>query len=224
MKMGRRRAQLLLFLLSSVITCEASLAALPRELSPAKNFQNAGTLGEVIAASGGIGGSGKPVGTEHAPVDGKDGMPHEGPFVETTAERTRKKTQGTGFEGNMEAENPVLKPAYKGLSDSGLPQSNDAVMDDRVRSSPVEGTRGVEGGISEKSKDGIPTDKKPDPPKDARPLPHSEVEKINDADGSESLAAVDEDSKKVLAVCLIIGCASNTDSDTGSYRPSRKTS
>ncbi|KAJ9498781.1 GCR1-dependent translation factor 1 [Exophiala xenobiotica] len=186
MKIGRRRVQLLLFLLTSVIVSEATEASLPRE-SLAKNFANAGSLGEVVAASGGNVGGGKPspVGTEHAPVDGKDGMPHEGPFVETNAERTRKKTQGMGYDDDLATE----KTTYKG---ENVPQSNDAVMDDRLNSNPAEGTRGVEGGISEKSKEGKSTDKRPDPPKDVRPLPHHEVETLNDADKTE------EEPKKIL--------------------------
>ena len=141
------------------------------------------------------------MGTEHAPVDGKDGMPHDGPFVETTAERTRKKTQVSGMDEDMVVESPKIKSTYKDqFSDADLPQSNDAVMDDRVRSSPVEGTRGVEGGISEKSKEFKTTDKIPDPPKDARPLPHSEAEHIKGTDGTELKSLVDEDPKKVLAV------------------------
>lgn len=200
MKIGRRRAPLLLLFLSSIITCEASFAALPQGLSPAKNLKAAGSLGEVVAASGG-GGPGKPVGTEHAPVDGRDGMPHEGPFVETTGERTRKKTQGSGLDDDVLVEDSRLKKTYsQQYSDADIPLTNDAVMDDRLKSNPAEGTRGTEGGISEKSKGSKITDKKPDPPKDARPIPHSEVEHIKEADGSELKAALEEDPKKVLAV------------------------
>jgi hypothetical protein len=188
MKIGRRRVQLLLFLLASVIVSEATEASLPRE-SLAKNFANARSLGEVVAASGGNVGGGKPspVGTEHAPVDGKDGMPHEGPFVETNAERTRKKTQGMGYDDDLTTEKTTHNVG-------NVPQSNDAVMDDRLNSNPAEGTRGVEGGISEKSKEGKSTDKRPDPPKDARPLPHHEVETLKDTDKME------EEPKKVLTV------------------------
>ncbi|KAK2872116.1 hypothetical protein FQN49_002543 [Arthroderma sp. PD_2] len=52
-------------------------------------------------------------------------------------------------------------------------------MDDKNRSGPKEGTTGTEGGVSEKSK-GKDTsgDRKPDPPKEAPPLPHSEQKKI----------------------------------------------
>lgn len=203
MKIDRRRAQVFLFLLASVITCEASDAALPRELSPAKNFKNVASLGEVVAASGGLSGKSSPVGTEHAPVDGKDGMPHEGPFVETNADRTRKKTQGAGAD-DEEIESPALKAStYTVTADGELPHSNDAVMDERIRSNPAEGTRGVEGGISEKSKDSKSTDKKPDPPKDARPIPHSEKEGMNMADSLEPKSVGDEDPKKVLSVSRI---------------------
>ena len=36
------------------------------------------------------------IGKKDAPVDGKDGRPHQGPFVETEAERDRKKAKGSG--------------------------------------------------------------------------------------------------------------------------------
>ncbi|KIX95835.1 uncharacterized protein Z520_08543 [Fonsecaea multimorphosa CBS 102226] len=194
MKIGRRRAQLLLFLFSAVALCEASAAAEPGDLS-------AGKLGDVVVASGGTAVKASPVGTEHAPVDGKDGMPHDGPFVETNAERTRKKTQTTGAEDEIPVADPKFKDSYKDLSTDGdLPQTNDAVMDERVKSNPVEGTRGVEGGISGKSKELKITEKRPDPPKDARPIPHSEVVGMTDAVGGEALAPADEETKKTLTV------------------------
>lgn len=201
MKIGRRRTQLLLFLLASIITSEATDASLPRE-ALAKNFAASGSLGEVVAASGGSGSvKSYPVGTEHAPVDGRDGMPHDGPFVETTAERTRKKTQGLGYDDDAAVDKSTAKATYKDqYSDAELPQSNDAVMDDRLRSNPAEGTRGVEGGISGKSKEAKYADKKPDPPKDARPLPHSETGTIKELEGLESKPVVEEEPKKVLAV------------------------
>ncbi|KIW78312.1 hypothetical protein Z517_08147 [Fonsecaea pedrosoi CBS 271.37] len=194
MKIGRRRAQLLLFLLSAASLCEALAAAEPGDVS-------SGKFGEVVVTPGGTAGKAFPVGTEHAPVDGKDGMPHEGPFVETNAERTRKKTLYTGAEDEIPVSSPKLKESYGDLSTDGdLPQTNDAVMDERVKSNPVEGTRGIEGGISGKSKDPKITEKRPDPPKDARPIPHSEVAGIEDAAGGETLPPTDEDTKKVLTV------------------------
>ena len=186
MKIGRRRAHFLLFLLASAATTNA----LGGDLS-ATDLLSAGTLGGAVGASGG--GSalkGSPVGREHAPVDGKDGMPHEGPFVETSAERTRKQQGADVGEDEI-----VVKDSYK--DHGALPRTNDAVMDDRINSKPVEGTRGIEGGISEKSKEGKLSEKRPEAPKDARPVPHSEV---RDADGLENPALTDEETKKPLAV------------------------
>ncbi|KAI1610253.1 hypothetical protein EDD36DRAFT_490478 [Exophiala viscosa] len=193
MKIGRRRVQLLLFLLASILASEAAEGPIHAE-SVAKNVAAAKAAGDLVATASGVVGSvnakSAPVGTEHAPVDGKDGMPHEGPFVETSAERTRKKAQGSGQDDEVYVEKPKSR-------NGDVPQSNDAVMDERINSNPAEGTRGVEGGISEKSKEGKSTDKKPDPPKDARPLPHSETEKMKDSDASQA-QPVDEEPKKGL--------------------------
>lgn len=120
-----------------------------------------------------------PKGTLDAPVDGKDGKPHDGPWVETDAERDRKKAKETAKKGS-----PTIPdiPASSVLGPDGrpLPLSNDGVMDDPNRVSPKEGTRGTEGGVSEKSKDNgkLSTEKVPETPKEAPPLPHSEQEKM----------------------------------------------
>jgi hypothetical protein len=122
------------------------------------------------------------VGTKDAPVDGKDGRPHAGPWVETEARRGRKKAQEAGEE---EAPlKPIAKPLkdkLESLSDGEkTPELNDGVMDDPNRVAPKEGTRGTEGGVSEKSREAKSNEeKKPDPPKEAPPLPHSEQEKID---------------------------------------------
>ncbi len=123
--------------------------------------------------------------TKDAPVDGKDGRPHAGPFVETNAERDRKKAKESGDE-DAAGTKPISKDMIKGKERwEEMPETNDGVMDDPHRTGPKEGTRGTEGGISEKSKDRLAQDgdaagpkpeKKPDPPKEAPPLPHSEQE------------------------------------------------
>lgn len=113
------------------------------------------------------------IGRKDAPVDGKDGRPHEGPWVETEAERSRKKSK--------DAPEDISKPVTNKDGDPKYPKSNDGVMDDRNRSGPKEGTRGTEGGISEKSRekqDNVEVEKKPEAPKEAPSLPHSEEEKI----------------------------------------------
>lgn len=74
-----------------------------------------------------------------------------------------------------------------------MPETNDGVMDDPNRAGPKDGTRGTEGGISGKSRDGTvegdtgltKSEKKPDPPKEAPPLPHGEQEKLGQQDGKD---------------------------------------
>ena len=142
------------------------------------------------------------IGAKDAPLDGKDGRPHQGPFVETSAERDRKKAKEIGDD---EAATPSKKPSSKeetkgakGASSTdrwNMPETNDGVMDDPNRLGPKEGTRGTEGGVSEKNRIGkaqedttglTKTEKKPDPPKEVPPLPHSEQEKLRKTDGKES--------------------------------------
>jgi hypothetical protein len=118
----------------------------------------------------------EPRGPVELPIDGKDGKPHAGPFVgkdSTTLLEQDKLPSGHGHDGH---EDPDGKP---------IPQANDGVMDDPNRPDPPkEGTRGTEGGVSEKSK--IAENgggKTPDAPKEAPPLPHSEEQKITGSDG-----------------------------------------
>ena len=138
------------------------------------------------------------VGTKDAPIDGRDGRPHSGPFVETSAERDRKKAKESGDQTSP-------SKSEKAPSAEGLPASNDGVMDDPNRKGPREGTRGTEGGISEKTKDGKEdkkdsSEKIPDPPKEAPPLPHSEQKKIEKEAGkieeTTNKEALPEGSKK----------------------------
>ncbi|KAK4242035.1 hypothetical protein C8A03DRAFT_29778 [Achaetomium macrosporum] len=121
--------------------------------------------------------SARRVGTKDAPVDGKDGKPHAGPFVEldTSSESAR--------------DLPALKdrPADPLVVDGKrIPESHDGVMDDKNRPGPKKGTTGTEGGVSEKSKDrelrekqtGEKVENKPPTPKEPPPLPHSDQERI----------------------------------------------
>ncbi|ORY67721.1 uncharacterized protein BCR38DRAFT_336742 [Pseudomassariella vexata] len=143
------------------------------------------------------------VGTKDAPVDGKDGKPHEGPFVDP------HKGEKTGVsDSDISEELPVLKDTstdktmYKGQK---IPETNDGVMDDPYHKSPKQGTTGTEGGVSEKDKarkakegqTGEKVENVPETPKEAPPLPHSEEEKIlGDKDGkklsAEEVAGLDK--------------------------------
>ncbi|TQN67723.1 GCR1-dependent translation factor 1 [Colletotrichum shisoi] len=131
-------------------------------------------------------------GTDHAPVDGKDGMPHEGPFVDQ--DRDAKKEVADTDTNKKEL--PPLKgrpldPTV--VNGKKIPETNDGVMNDKTRQKPKEGTTGTEGGVSEKDKarkaaegrTGEKPDNKPAAPKELPPLPHSEHEKlVNDKDAA----------------------------------------
>ncbi|KAI0602525.1 hypothetical protein F4775DRAFT_140448 [Biscogniauxia sp. FL1348] len=125
------------------------------------------------------------VGTKDAPVDGKDGMPHEGPFV--TTDKGRKK--GGSADVAEPKDLPPLKnrPADPTIIDGKkIPESNDGVMDDPHRQPPKQGTTGTEGGVSQKDKarkakegeTGERVENIPETPKEKPPMPHSEQQKI----------------------------------------------
>ena len=175
------------------LLCALSLFALAT--SVVANPSSAETTpGAVAAADSSLktGQKPNPKGTEHAPVDGKDGIPHEGPWVETSAQRERKKAK---YEADDDESVALASKSTKYGDD--IPQSNEGVMDDKIRSGPVEGTRGTEGGITEKSKakdtlDSAP--KRPDAPKEQPPLPHSEKERLKpDGEKEDSARVVLED-------------------------------
>jgi putative Ca2+/H+ antiporter (TMEM165/GDT1 family) len=121
------------------------------------------------------------IGTKDAPVDGKDGRPHEGPFVEI--ENLRKNEDSK--HDNPPLENRPNDPTV--VDGKKIPESNDGIMFDKNRPNPKEGTTGTSGGVSEKDKarkakegqTGEKVENKPEPPKEAPPLPHSEEDKIS---------------------------------------------
>lgn len=116
-------------------------------------------------------------GTKDAPVDGKDGKPHAGPWVDID---DRKKAETTPGDSELITDKKLISniPADPSILD-GIPQSNDGVMDDPKRESPKAGTTGTEGGITEKDKarkakegqTGEKVEKVPDSPKEALPAP-----------------------------------------------------
>lgn len=142
------------------------------------------------------------VGTKDAPVDGKDGKPHAGPFVgsEKDFKKDSKKSKTSSEDGEL-----VLgKDEYADLKapDGGkIPAVNDGVMDDPNRELPKQGTTGTEGGVSEKDKarkakegqTGEKLEKKPDSPKEAPPLPVSEQAKLKSEKTKSKDADEDDD-------------------------------
>jgi hypothetical protein len=144
------------------------------------------------------------VGTKDAPVDGKDGKPHAGPFVDY--EKDRKKQTATTEDGELVTKKPTLKDVGDERFPDGrpIPEVNDGVMNDPSRELPRQGTTGTEGGVSEKDKarkaqegqTGEKLEKKPDSPKEAPPLPHSEQEKITKGEKDAARQAEKDAGKK----------------------------
>ena len=117
-------------------------------------------------------------GTKDAPVDGFDGKPHQGPYVDDKSVTSKK---GPG--GIEELRPDSLKPAKHELTKEEwkkLGEEDDSVMNDPNRASP-KGNTGTEGGMSQKEKERIEKEKSgtkpkkvPEPPKAAPPSPHGE--------------------------------------------------
>lgn len=165
MRLRQKRSPLFLLLISSLAATSALAASLETP-----SFQ-----------SSSISSSSKP-GTKDAPVDGKDGRPHEGPFVEVDNLRS---SSGSDLKKDLpplegRPHDPTIVDGVK------IPDTNDGVMNDPNRAGPKLGTTGTSGGVSEKdqarkAKEGATGEKvenKPEAPKEAPPLPHSEQEKI----------------------------------------------
>lgn len=207
MKFRRRPAPLLLLLLPSIATALAAAApdntqATLTKNSAAKDAQlnpNPSPLVDLNTKSK------YEIGTKDAPVDGKDGKPHAGPFVGTEKDTKKdpKKTEADAKDGKLVTEKKEEHPKVVAADGSEIPQTNDGVMDDPLRPVPKQGTTGTTGGVTEKDKarkaqegqTGEKSEKKPGSPKEAPPLPHSEEPKIKsektklkDADASDSEA------------------------------------
>lgn len=123
-----------------------------------------------------------------APVDGNDGLPHNGPWVETDGKVDDRLPP---LEGRPD--DPTVVDGQK------IPDSHDGVMDDPNREVPKEGTRGTEGGVSEKVKAvkeqegamGEGVERTPETPKEAPVHHHEEVPA--DVDAVVGDAAAKED-------------------------------
>lgn len=124
------------------------------------------------------------VGTEDAPVDGLDGKPHAGPFVDTTPEQSAVQ-KGAAAASATAKSVPTSLEKLAGSAD--IPEKNDGVMNDDARPVPRKGTTGTEGGVTEKEKakkaKGGDVENKPKSPTEAPPLPHSEQERMEGEDG-----------------------------------------
>ena len=128
-------------------------------------------------------------GTEDAPVDGEDGKPKIGPFVDYAGEKTKTRKFGAEPTTADEKARPTSLDRFKESPEEGwkledIPEKNDGVMNDENRIAPKKGTDGTAGGISEKEKErkakGYAAENKPQQPKEAPELPHSEQERVEE--------------------------------------------
>lgn len=127
-------------------------------------------------------------GTKDAPVDGLDGKPHAGPYVDDKP--APKKLPG-GVEELRPAATRISSTPAKDMTKEEWKQlaidEDDSVMNDPNRATP-KGKTGTEGGVSAKDKDrkehedktGAKLTNVPESPKEALPLPHSEQQNLQE--------------------------------------------
>ena len=194
MKSRRRRYHIWIFLLPSLALAIANAGAdgkPDRSLSEQKAAGQDENRASVVLDAPSLTTTAKikaDIGTKDAPVDGMDGKPHAGPWVEAGSDRDKPKGK---TDDEKKGAPSGKKPSPRPITGSAIPEVNDGVMDDPNREGPRKGMTGTEGGVSEKTKDqkalegktGEKKEKKPDPPKEAPPLPHSEEEKIREIVG-----------------------------------------
>lgn len=189
MKVRTKHSPLILLLLPSLASALASNAVDWDRRSPARAAADDAD-DSVVAIN--VNHARRGVPTKDAPVDGKDGKPHLGPFVETDGSRT------TGDQGRPPLEG--RPDDYIMFEGKEIPQTNDGVMFDKNRDRPQEGTTGTQGGVSEKDKARKASSDyqaQPESPKEQPPLPHSEEQKMKASgkgkDAGASAYGSDED-------------------------------
>ncbi|KAF2872146.1 hypothetical protein BDV95DRAFT_606707 [Massariosphaeria phaeospora] len=135
-------------------------------------------------------------GTKDAPVDGMDGKPHAGPYVDEKSPTPKK--QAAVVEELRPAATRIssVKDLIKEETEKSG-EEDDGVMGDPNRSVP-KGKTGTEGGVSAKEKErlahedktGEKMEKVPESPKEALPLPHGEQERMKDRIASDAATRV----------------------------------
>ncbi|KAF4625013.1 hypothetical protein G7Y89_g13155 [Cudoniella acicularis] len=197
MKFRRRPSPLLLLLLPSIAS---ALSAAPQETADTKSTQvRDAKLDDKTSPIVDL--NTKPkfdIGTKDAPVDGKDGKPHAGPWVGTEKDPKKDAKKDPKTSTSLKDETELVvggKEDKKLVAPDGtkIPEVNDGVMDDPLRVLPKEGTTGTEGGVSEKDKarkaqegqTGEKVEKKPDSPKEAPPVPPGDQKTIK-GDGEKT--------------------------------------
>lgn len=129
-------------------------------------------------------------GTKDAPVDGFDGKPHQGPYVDDKVVDSKKGPGGIEElrpDTHKKPKPELTKEELKAATDK-----DDSVMNDPDRKSP-KGNTGTEGGMSAKDKErlkhektGTKVEKVPEPPKAAPPLPNGEQQHLKEKEKANS--------------------------------------
>ncbi|KAH0538825.1 hypothetical protein FGG08_004601 [Glutinoglossum americanum] len=197
MKLRRRPSPLLVLLIPSLSSLAITALAKPGSnerpdalLSPRDAAAQAAAAGSaeqstLLAVPTSVSKPG--IGTKDAPVDGKDGKPHDGPWVDLSDKDKKKLDQNEGEKPLLSGKKPSPKPLRAPENHAPeIPEVNDGVMDDPYRESPKEGTTGTEGGVSEKNRErkaqegqtGEKMEMRPESPKEAPPIPPSEEDRI----------------------------------------------
>lgn len=143
MRIRRSRSPLLLLLLPSL----AASLAVDTKVKPGSVAQLAdGEAGSATLPSRPAG-----KGTKDAPVDGLDGKPHAGPFVEQK-NLPPAKVEDLGPKSSLSDEVGDKGKKKKFDDEWEVPKAEDSVMDDRVGEKPNKGPKGTEGGVSAKDR------------------------------------------------------------------------
>lgn len=184
MRLRQPRTTALLLLLPAVQVLSAQILADVDDTKVARVAAPAYSGTEAVATPTGAPPAAlAPKGTKDAPVDGFDGKPHAGPYVDDKTVATKK---GPG--GIEELRPGTRKPSTEEKEELvSKIEDDDSVMNDPNRQSP-KGNTGTEGGVSAKDKErlaqegktGEKMEKVPEPPKEAPELPHGEQQHIKD--------------------------------------------
>lgn len=161
-----------------------------------------------------VSGSKSKTGTKGAPVDGLDGKPHNGPYVEVeeSPEQKRKKAASESLQSTHDGLDASASHASSDKSsDSSLDEDDDETTRDRSTSSGATGHIGTEGGVSQKDKDrktqerlGTSKGKTPDSPKEPIELPDTIEDRIDlkektEKGGNSQKSDLDEDKSWIAA-------------------------
>ncbi|KAF2803865.1 UPF0016-domain-containing protein [Mytilinidion resinicola] len=185
MRLRRRPAPLFLLLLP---TLPVFASALPKDTDGKQVARDAKVQEYAAIPTIAPGSPGKlDIGTEDAPVDGLDGKPHAGPFVDGKQKKPPAEVEdllpvGTKLPDPKKKTQDLTKEEVAALKEE------DGVMNDKNRATPKDGTDGTKDGVSAKTRErkeeeertGEKAEKKPDPPKEAPPQPHDGKKKIKD--------------------------------------------